>query len=106
MRFMQSEFNKAKVPSSIQDITSTLQLRLCAAMTHIEAVRGRTYVFRVKNSYKQKYGETFWTSQFIPNFTDCILHAFSNALNCTPMTILTCSQYITSIQSRKFNHSI
>jgi len=28
---MQSEVNKAKVPSSIQDITSMLQLRLCAA---------------------------------------------------------------------------
>ena len=49
-------------------------------VTYIEAVRDRTYVFRAKNSYKQKYGETFRTSQFIPNFTDCILHAFSNAL--------------------------
>jgi len=28
---MQSEVNKAKVPSSKHDITSTLQLRLCAA---------------------------------------------------------------------------
>jgi len=28
---MQSEVNKAKVPSPMKDITSTLQLRLCAA---------------------------------------------------------------------------
>jgi hypothetical protein len=93
MRFMQSEVNKTKVPSSIQDIITTLQLRLCAAYYLHRSCLDRTYVFRVKNSYKQKYGETFRTSQFIPNFTDFILHVFSNALKCTPMTILTCSQY-------------
>jgi hypothetical protein len=61
-------------------------------ISYLEAATDRTDVSRAKNSYKQKYGETFSTSQFTANFTECILHAFSNAHKCTPMTILKGSQ--------------